>query len=156
MFVVKLLTHQVGLLERSDNTWLGGCRDDGHWVALFLDPLQLLCCSRALNALRTKLLGHRIELTSNELVYLLLGHLKVVLLLESDEHVTEVVPDEVLEERIDIVLSINVVLLHHLIGEIGTCFERETLGLAEGVVTVKEDVFDLVVKNYQSLNAQFK
>ena len=39
---------------------------------------------------------------------------------------------------------LEVVLLHHLVGEIGTCFECKTLGLAEGVVTVEEDVFDLL------------
>jgi hypothetical protein len=35
------------------------------------------------------------------------------------------------------------VLLEHLVGEIGTCLEGETLRLAEGVVTVEEDVLDL-------------
>ena len=69
-----------------------------------------------------------------------------MLLLEADEHVAEVVTDEVLEERVDSVGSVDVVLLHHLIGEIGTCFERETLRLAESVVTVEEDVFDLVYR----------
>ena len=69
-----------------------------------------------------------------------------MLLLEADEHVAEVVADEVFEERVDSVGSVDVVLLHHLIGEIGTCFERETLRLAESVVTVEEDVFDLVYR----------
>ena len=34
-------------------------------------------------------------------------------------------------------------LLEHLVGEVGTCLEGKTLGLAEGVVTVEEDVLDL-------------
>ena len=34
-------------------------------------------------------------------------------------------------------------LLEHLVGEIRTCLEGKTLRLAEGVVTVEEDVLDL-------------
>jgi hypothetical protein len=67
-----------------------------------------------------------------------------VLLLEPDEHVAEVVAHEVFEQRVGIVGGIDVVLLHHLIGEIGTCFEGETLRLAESVVTVEEDVLGLL------------
>lgn len=69
-----------------------------------------------------------------------------MLLLEADEHVAEVVAYEIFEERVDIVSGIDVVLLHHLIGEIGTCFEGETLRLAESVVAVEEDVFGLLYR----------
>lgn len=139
----RLLTHEVRLLQGGNDTRLGRRRDDSHRVALSFDPLELLCDTRALLALGRELLRHLVKLTSHELILLLLAHREVVLLLQSDEHVAEVVPDEVFEKGVDIVGDINVVLLHHLIGEIGTCFEGETLGLAEGVVTVEEDVFNL-------------
>ena len=61
----------------------------------------------------------------------------------ADEHVAKVVADEVLKERIGIIAGVDLVLLEHLVGEIGTCLEGETLRLAEGVVTVEEDVLDL-------------
>ena len=73
-----------------------------------------------------------------------MAHGEVVLLLKANEHVAEVVAYEVFEQRVGVVGGIDVVLLHHLIGEIGTCFERETLRLAESVVTVEEDIFDLL------------
>lgn len=66
-----------------------------------------------------------------------------MLLLKADEHVAEVVADEILKEAVGGVAGIDVVLLEHLVGEVGTCLEGQTLGLAKGVVAVEEDVLDL-------------
>lgn len=66
-----------------------------------------------------------------------------MLLLEADEHVAEVVADKVLEERVGVIAGVDVVLLEYLVGEVGTGLEGKTLGLAESVVTVEEDVLDL-------------
>ena len=136
-------THEVGLLEGGNDTWLCRCGDDGHWVALLLDPFHLLGDTWALLALLRELGCDGRELTTDVVLLLVLAHLEVVLLLESNEHVTEVVSHEVVEEGVDIVGCIDVVLLEHLVCEFSTCFESETLRLAEGVVTVEEDVFDL-------------
>ena len=140
-----ILTHEVGLLERGNDTWFSRSRDDGHWVALCLDPLQLLRHTGALLALGTELLGDLVELTSHEALHVVVGHGEVVLLLEALEHVAEVVADEVFKERVGVVFGIDVVLLHHLVGEVCTCFESEPLRLAEGVVAVEEDVLDLCI-----------
>jgi hypothetical protein len=140
---LKILTHEVALLERGDDTRLGGGRDDGHGVALLLHPLELLSHARALSALLRELLGDLAELTSHEVVLLLLWHLEVVLLLQAENHVAEIVPHEVFEQRVGVVSGLDVVLLHDLVGEIRTCLERQTLGLAERVVAVEEDVLDL-------------
>jgi hypothetical protein len=137
------LTHEVGLLQGGDDTRLGGGRDNRHGVALSLDPLELLGHAWALGALLGELLGDLAKLTGNEVLLLLVRHGEVVLLLQADEHVAEVVADEVFEEGVGVVGGIDVVLLHHLVGEISTGLERQTLGLAEGVVAVEEDVFDL-------------
>lgn len=135
--------HEVGLLEGCNDTWLGGGRDDRHWVALSLGPLELLSDTWALDALLAQLGSDAAELHVDILVDLLRRHGEVVLLLEADEHVAEIVADEVLEQRVGGVASIDAVLLQNLIGEVGTSFEGETLRLAEGVVAVEEDVLDL-------------
>jgi len=54
------------------------------------------------------------------------------------------VADEVLEEGVDIVASVDVVLLEDLVGELGASLEGQALGLAEGVVAVEQDVLDLM------------
>ena len=136
-------THEAGLLERSNDARLVRRGDDGHWVALILHPLQLLIGARALNTLLGELLRDFLKFTTDELVLLFLWHAEVVLLLQTEDHVAEVVAYEVLEEAINGVGLVDVVLLHDLVGEVGACFESETLRLAESVVTVEEDVFDL-------------
>lgn len=110
---------------------------------MILDPLQLLIGAGAFLALLRELLGDSVKLSGDILVHFILAHLEVVLLLQANEHVAEVVADEVFEEGVDIVSGIDIVLFHDLIGEIGTGLEGQTLRLAEGVVTVEEDVFDL-------------
>jgi hypothetical protein len=67
-----------------------------------------------------------------------------VLLLEANHHPTEVLTDEVLKKGLDAVAFLDVILVEKLVGEVGTCFEGEALREAEGVVTVKEDILDLV------------
>ena len=140
----KVRTHEVGLLEGGNDTRLSRRGDDSHRVALSLDPLHLLRHPWALLALGRELLGDLVELAGDEGVLLFLIHGEVVLLLEAEEHVAEVVAHEVLEKGVDIVDGVDVVLLHHLIGEVGTSFEGETLRLAESVVTVEEDVLGLL------------
>ena len=133
----RLLTHETSLLERGDHTRFGGRRDDGHRVALIMSPLQHLVGSWALDAALGELLRDFIKLTRDERILLFIAHLEVVLLHESLDHAAEVHAHEVGEEAID------VVLLHDLVGEVGAGFEGETLRLAESVVTVEEDIFDL-------------
>jgi hypothetical protein len=70
-------------------------------------------------------------------------HLKVVLLLQSDEHATEVLTNKVLKERVDGVAFFDAILLEKFVGEFGAGFEGKTLREDEGVVAVEEDVFDL-------------
>ena len=96
-----------------------------------------------LRALLRELLRDLSEFLGHVLILLLFAHLEVVLLLEADEHVAEVVSHKVLQQGVDGVGGIDVVLLHHFIREVGTCFEGETLRLAKGVVTVEEHVLDL-------------
>ena len=91
-------------------------------------------------------LGDLLKLTGDVRILLLLAHCEVVLLLQTYDHVTEVVPDEVRQEAVDRVGFTDVVLLHNLIGEISACFERKTLRLAKRIVTVQEDVFDLQIE----------
>lgn len=138
-----MLTHETGLLERGDDTRFGGRRDDGHRVALIMSPLQHLVGSWALHAALGELLRDFLELTGDERLLLFIAHLEVVLLHESLDHAAEVHAHEVGEEAIDGVFLVDVVLLHDLVGEIGAGFESETLRLAESVVAVEEDIFDL-------------
>lgn len=113
---MEALTHETSLLERGNDTRLGRGGHDSHGVALVLDPLQLLVGTGALLALGRQLLGDLVELTGDEIVLLVLGHLEVVLLLDADEHVAEVVADELLQQLVDGVGGVNVVLLQHLVG----------------------------------------
>ena len=110
---------------------------------MVLGPLELFGDTGALDALLGELFDDLAELTVDELVNLVAAHLEIVLLLQAEEHVAEVVADKVLEERVGVIVGVNVVLLEYLVGEIGACLEGKTLRLAEGVVTVEEDVFDL-------------
>jgi hypothetical protein len=135
--------HEVGLDQRGEDTRLGGRRDDGHGVAVVFGPLQLLGDAGALDALLGKLVDDLAELAVDVLVHLVVTHLEAVLLLQADEHVAEVVADEVLEERIGVIAGVDGVLLEHLVGEVGAGFEGETLGLAEGVVAVEKEVLYL-------------
>jgi hypothetical protein len=77
------------------------------------------------------------------MVDIVVGHFEVVLLLQSLEHVAEVVADELFKERVCVIFGVYLVLCEYLIAEIGTCFESETLRLTERVVAVKEDILDL-------------
>jgi hypothetical protein len=55
------------------------------------------------------------------------------------------VAHEVFEEAVGGVGSVDLVLGEDLIGEVGTSLEGDTLGLAQGVVTVEEDVLALQI-----------
>jgi hypothetical protein len=119
--------HEVGLDEGGDDAGLGRGRDDGHGVALLLEPLELLGDAGALDALLRELLDDLAELAVDVLVDFFGGHFELVLLLQADEHVAEVVADKVLKQGVGIVFGIDVVLLEHLVGEVGTCLKGETL-----------------------------
>lgn len=136
-------TEQVGLLQGCQDTRLGRGRDDSHRVTLLLSPLELLRHAGALGAFLAELLGDLAQLPSDVVLTLLITHGEVVLLLQTDEHVAEVVAHKVLQERIGVVAGVNLVLLQHLVGEIRTCLERQTLRLAERVVAVEQDILDL-------------
>lgn len=60
-----------------------------------------------------------------------------MLLLEVDHHATEVLTNEVFEERVDSVAVGLAILLQQLISEVCTSFESQTLREAESVVTVE-------------------
>ena len=108
-----------------------------------MDPGEHLVGTRALNTLSRELLGHLIQLTVNELILLFLAHLEVVLLLQCLDHAAEVHANEALEKAIYGVCFVDVVFLHDLVGEVGASPEGKTLGLAESVVAVQEDILDL-------------
>ena len=136
---------KVGLLERGNDSALGGGADDGHGVALVLKLLQLLGDARTLNSLLTELLGDRAELARHEVIDVLVTHGEAVLLLQTVEHAAEVVADVVLEQLGTGVVRrvLDIVLLHHLVGEVGAGLESKMLRLDERVVAVEHDVLDL-------------
>ena len=142
--LIREEAHEVRLLERSNDPRLCGSRHNAHRVALRLGPLELLRHARALGALLAELLGDAVELHADVFLDFVLLHLEVVLLLQAEEHVAEVVANEVLQEAVGVIAGIDLVLLEHLVGEIGASLEGETLGLAERVIAVEEDVLDLL------------
>lgn len=75
--------------------------------------------------------------------------MKVVLLLETNEHATEVVADEILKQRVNSVAVFLSELFKDFVGEIGTGFEGQTLRLDKSVVAVEEDILDLERNNSQ-------
>ena len=135
--------HEVGSLQTGNDTGLGRRADDGHGVALGFDPLHLLSDTGAFLAFLGELLGDTSEFLGDIVVLLLRAHGEVVLLLEADEHVAEVVANEIFEQRVGGVAGIDAVFLHDLIGEVRTSLEGQTLRLAQRVVAVEEDVFNL-------------
>lgn len=135
---------QVGLAERSNNTALCRSADDGHGVTLLLEPLELLSHAGALGCLLAELLGDGAKLGLDKLLELLVGHLEVVLGLESEKHAAEVVANKVLEEALGrVALVVDAMLLEDLVGELGAGLKGEVLRLAEGVVAVEQDVLGL-------------
>lgn len=113
----------AGLLQRGDNTWFGRGADDRHGVAGLLQTFQLLWSTWAWSGFGLELLDDFSEFTTDVLLELFLWHLEVVLLLEADQHSTEVLTDEIFKEGIDGVPLGDIVLLEQLIGEIGAGFE---------------------------------
>jgi len=134
---------KVALLEGSDNTRLSRGRDNRHWVSLALGPFQLLCDIWALDSLLAELGSDSVQLLGDVLLKLGIGQLEAVLLLQTLEHASEVVANEVLEESLSGVSLVDLLLCHEFVGEIGTCLEGQVLRLAQGVITVKENILDL-------------
>ena len=141
--LVREVVIDAGLLQASNNTWLRTGADDTHRVSLLLELGQLLWCAWAWLALLTELLGDAAEFLCNVVVEFLRSHGEVVLLLQADAHATEVLANEVVEERLGGVPGVDVVLLHDLVGQVGASLEGEVLTEAEGVVAVEEDILDL-------------
>ena len=132
-----------GLDERGDDTRLGRGRDNTHGIALLLEILELLGNTRAGGCFLRQLLGDTSELLGNVVLEFIGLEGEVVLLLQTNQHATEVLTDEVFEEAVDRVAIWETVLLKDFVGEIGTCFESKTLGQDKGVVAVKENVLGL-------------
>ena len=128
--LVGEVVHDVGLLKTGNHTRLCTGADNAHGVSLLLEFLQLLRCTRAWLALLTELLGDTTEFLANVVVKLFWRHGEVVLLLKTDTHATEVLPNEVFEEGFGGIAGIDVVLLHDFIGEVGTSLEGEVLAEA--------------------------
>ena len=136
---------EADLVERGKDARFCRSADDGHWVALLLEPCQLVTCTWALLALLGELGSDATKFLVDVLLDLVIWHLEVVLLLEIGDHASEVLAYELLEELVDSVAFFLVVLLEKLVGEVCTSFEGETLGEAESVVTVEEDILDLLI-----------
>ena len=128
--LVGEVVHDVGLLKTGNHTRLCTGADNAHGVSLLLEFLQLLRCTGAWLALLTELLGDTTEFLANVVVKLFWRHGEVVLLLKSDTHATEVLPNEVFKEGFGGIAGIDVVLLHDFIGEVGTSLEGEVLAEA--------------------------
>ena len=128
--LVGEVMHDVGLLETGNNTRLCTGADNAHWVSLLLELLQLLWCTRAWLAFLAEFLCDSTEFLTNVVVKLLWRHGEVVLLLKTDAHAAEVLPNEVFEEGFGGIAGIDVVLLHDLIGQVGTGLEGKMLAEA--------------------------
>ena len=135
VFIGEVLV-DASLLERGNNARLGGGADNGHLVALLLQTLKLLGCTWAWFAFGLELGSDRTQFLSDIFLKLVCWHLEVVLLLETNHHATEVLPNEGFEQVIHSVTLLDVVHLKKFIGEICASLEGETLRQAEGVVTV--------------------
>jgi hypothetical protein len=138
------------LLDTGDNAGLGRGADNGHRVALLLSPLKLLGNTRARLALLAQLGSDGAELAVNISINLLGGHGEAMLLLETDEHATEVVANKVFEELVDSVSLGLAPLLKDLVGQVGASLEGKTLRQAEGVVAVEQNVLDLLSRRWIS------
>lgn len=141
--VVGKVVVDAHLLQGSNDTWFGGSADNRHRVSGLFETFQLLRCSGARLALLSEFGSDGTKLFVDVFLELISGHLEVVLLLQADHHATEVLTDEVLKESFDGVALRDFVHLKEFIGEIGAGFKGQTLGEAESVVAVKEDVLDL-------------
>ena len=128
--LVGEVVHDVGFLETGNHTRLCTGADNAHWVSLLLELLQLLWCTRAWLAFLAEFLCDSTEFLTNVVVKLLWRHGEVVLLLKTDAHATEVLPNEVFEEGFGGIAGIDVVLLHDLIGQVGTSLEGKMLAEA--------------------------
>jgi hypothetical protein len=67
--------------------------------------------------------------------------------LQTDEHATEVLADEVFKQAVDGITVGETMLLQDLIGKVGTGFKGQTLRQDESVVAVEEDVLDLRIES---------
>lgn len=141
--LVGEVVRDADLLNAGHDTGLRRGGDDGHGVALVLDPFEHLRSARAWLALLAQFRSDATELHLDVAVNLLVGHVEVVLVLQAIEHAAEVVTHKLLEQLVDRVASGAVILGKHLIGEIGASLESQTLTQAESVVAVQEDVLNL-------------
>ena len=129
MLVGEVLVN-TGLLQASNDARLCTGADHAHRVSLLLEALQLLWHTRADLAFLAELLGDAAELLSDVVVKLFWAHGEVVLLLQPDAHAAEVLTDEVSEEGLGGVASVDVVLFHDLVGQVSAGLEGEVLAEA--------------------------
>ena len=144
--LIREVLAEADLVKRGNDTRFGRGADDGHWVALRLEPFQLVSCTWAFLALLRELGSDGTELLVDVLLDLVLWHLEVVLLLEVGDHASEVLAYEVFKELVDGVAFFLAILLKKLVGEVCASFEGETFREAEGVVAVEKDVLDLSLR----------
>jgi hypothetical protein len=150
LLIGEELVH-ADLVERGNDTRLSRGRDDSHGVALLLQLDELGSSTGALLALLGQLLGDGTEFLVDVLLKLLGRHLEAVDLLEVDHHATEVLANKLLEELVDGVALALAMLLEKLVGEVGASLEGKTFGEAESVITVEQDVLDLMKRGQKAV-----
>ena len=128
--LVGEVLHLIRLDQARHDSALRARAHHGHGVALLLQVLQLLRGAGALGALFAELGGDAVELLAHVELQLVLGQLKVVLLLQAEQHAAEVVADKVFEEGVGGVAFREAFLLQDLVGEVGASLEGATLGEA--------------------------
>lgn len=133
----------ASFLQRGNDTGLGGGADNGHRIALLLEGLELLRRTGARSAFLAQLGGDGTKLTVNVGISLIGRHGKAMLLLEANEHTTEVLANEVLKQLLNGVPLRLAPFLEDLISQVGASLKSQTLRQAEGIVAVEQDVFDL-------------
>ena len=122
----------------------GARADDGHPILLAL--VQFLQDGHDTDTrfgLGLQSLNDFAQFAVDVLIHLGVGNAEAVFLLQAGDEATEVLTNEGDHEiRAGVAIG-NVVLLQHLIGEFGTCFEGKFFGENKGVVTVEMELSDL-------------
>ena len=122
----------------------GAGADDSH--AIFLTLVQLFQNGHDTDArfcLCLQSLNDFPQFAANVLVDFGVGELEAMSLLQAGDDAAEVLTDEGGHEIGARVAISDVVLLEHLVGKFGTCFEGEFFGQNQSIVTIEEELGDL-------------
>ena len=134
----------VDFVDASLNTTQCTRADHSHAILLsFVELFELLRAPHTGFGISLQLGNHSVFFHRHVLLHLRPRDGEVELFLEIDNHATEVLANEVIEELGTGVAVWNVVFGKDLVGEIGTRLESEFFREDEGVVTVEEDFGDL-------------